>query len=106
MFQLNACERGNILIVHTEENWFNSYIRLGEPNQWLEISWRPCNYPQLNIQTIEVTDEKLAAHIRKEFANDLWVAAKMNLEGVTLDENSHILDEDCGYGFRDEEDDD
>ena len=65
MFELDATERGNILLVHNEEKWINSWIRLPEPHRWLQISFRDCNYPALNVSTIEVTDEALAAHIRK-----------------------------------------
>lgn len=101
MFQLSVTERGNILLVHSEENWINAWIRLPEPDiklkdrakPWLEISFRDCNYPALNVQTIEVTDEDLAKHIRKEFGGGLWSVNKMNLAGVVNEDNEIIEDE-------------
>lgn len=93
MLELNATERGNILLTHTEENWINAWIRLPEPNRWLQVAFRDCNYPALNVTTIEVTDEDLAAHIRKDFAGGLWHVNKMNLDGV-LDAHGEIIEDE------------
>ena len=91
----DVCERGNILLIHDEENWMNGWMRLA-PKLWLQVSYRPCNYPALNISAASVSDEELAAHITKEFGNGLWFASKLNLDGVELSSDGHILggDED------------
>lgn len=97
MFEIEACERGNIWLINGEERWHNAWIRL-DGNNWLEISIRPCNYPGLNVQTVTVTDEELYNHIRKEFGGGGWLARKINLEGfeVPLNEDDHVI------GFEDE----
>jgi hypothetical protein len=85
-----ASERGNIYLVHIEENWHNAWINLFG-FLWLEISIRPCNYPALNVACVSISDEKLAEHINKEFGGGLWKAMKMNIQGVKLDEDSTII---------------
>lgn len=96
MFELNETERGNILLTHDEEFYLNSYTRLGD-NRWLEVSFRSDNYPAYNVQTINVTDAELSAHITREFGGGLWYARKMNLDGVKIDESNHVI----GYEDKD-----
>lgn len=90
---IDECERGNIWLVHVEEDYHNAYFRLTD-NRWLEVSIRPCNYPGFNVKTITVSDAELAAHIRKEFGGGMWHARKMNLEGVELDAESNVVGDD------------
>ena len=85
MLEFCETEKSNIYLVSEEGDFHHAYIRLPDgPNRWLEISIRPCNYPALLVQTITVTDADLAVHINKEF--DGWIARKMNLEGVAVDD--------------------
>jgi hypothetical protein len=84
------CERGNILITHEGENWHNAYFRFGN-EFWLEITYRPCNYPSLNVSVIKLDDKKLAEHINKEFGNGLWIAQKMNIAGVNVNKDGYII---------------
>lgn len=90
---IDATERGNILLAHDEEFWLNAWLRLPGENQWLQISYRRENYPALHVATVTITDENLAAHIRKEFGGGLWYARKLNIEGVTV-EDGHIVGDD------------
>jgi len=89
---INANERGNILLAHDEEFYLNAWIRLPE-SQWLQISYRNDNYPALEISTITSTDEALAAHINKEFGGGLWSVRKLNIDGVNVEDN-HIVGDD------------
>ena len=76
-------EKGNILLVHEEEFYFNAWIQL-EKDIWLEIAYRHHNYPALTVQTTKTTDKALAEHINKEFSNGLWVVRKANIEWIDL----------------------
>ena len=87
--EINECERGNILLSHDEEPWMNAWLRL-LGDKWLQISYRPCNYPALDVSTVNISDEDLAEHIRTEFEGGLWYASKMNIEGVELDEYGKV----------------
>lgn len=94
-FDLDATERGNILLVHNEEFYLNSWTRLGDgPNRWLQVSYRADNYPAFTVNTITTSDEELAAHIRKEFGGGLWTARKLNIEGVKVAPDQCILGND------------
>lgn len=77
-------ERGNVLIVHREEPWFNAWIRV-EGDIRLEISWRPCNYPALTVQTVKVSDDELFVHMIEQFS-DMWRIEKFNLGSHAGDE--------------------
>lgn len=83
-FEINETERGNIYLAHVEENWHNAWIRVAGDDRWLQISIRPCNYPALDVSTVTITDEDLAKHIREQFGGGLWIALKMNIEGVEV----------------------
>lgn len=87
LLELELCERGNIWIWQPEEGYHQAYLRLPDgPDRWLEISIRPCNYPGLSVQTIQLPAAELAAHINKEFADGNWVVRKMNLHGVVVED--------------------
>jgi len=89
-------ERGGILLVHNEEHWLNAWLRLS-PSEWLEISFRDCNYPALHVAITQVAnDADLAMHIRRNFADDLWHVNKCCLDGVTDSVNQIMpLEESC-----------
>lgn len=90
---INASERGNILLAHDEEFYLNAWIRLPD-SQWLQIAYRSDNYPALEISTITSTDEALAAHINKEFGGGLWSVRKLNIDGVNVEDNHVVGDDD------------
>lgn len=92
-FNIDATERGNILLANDEENWLNAWIRLPGENRWLQIAYRQENYPALDVSTVTITDEALAAHINKEFNSGGWTARKLNIEGVKVEDN-HIVGDD------------
>lgn len=91
--QYAACERGNIWLTHTEEDYHNAWFRL-EGDFWLQVSIRPCNYPGFEVNTVAISDRRLAAHIRKQFGNGVWRAMKMNLDGVALDGDGLVIGEE------------
>ena len=82
-------ERGNIWLVHVEENYHNAWIRL-PADMWLEVSIRPDNYPGLSVQLVRCSEEDLAKHIRKYFGGHMWIAKKMNIAGVTTTPEGYI----------------
>ena len=77
-------ERGGTLLQHSEECWINAWIPLEKDNTWLQISYRDCNYPALDITTTTITKEELAKHIIENFGEDvkdgLWIVKKCNLD--------------------------
>lgn len=79
----NLTERGGILLENREETQMNAWLPL-EGNQWLQISYYPCNYPSLNVSVITITPKKLAAHIQANFSGRDVRVAKMNLPGVVV----------------------
>ena len=79
-FSWSATERGNILL-DDSEGGFNAWMRLPGDNLWLETTYRPSNYPSVNVGVIEATDKKLAAHINAECKG--MRICKCNIEGVT-----------------------
>lgn len=84
-------ERGNIWLVNSDSPGDqNAWLRLGG-NRWLQISTRLENYPGMNVNVIEATDEALAKHIRKEFGGGNFYARKMNLDGVEVDNEGNLL---------------
>ena len=91
---INASERGNILLVHDEEFYLNAWIRLPD-SQWLQIAYRNDKYPALEVSTINITDEALATHINKEFGGGLWRVRNLNIDGVNV-EDDHIVGNDDG----------
>lgn len=91
LLNVAECERGNILITHEEEFYLNAWLRLDGKDQWLQVSYRSDNYPALNVSTVTVTEEELAAHIRKEFGGGLWYVRKMNIKGVQIDDHNHVI---------------
>lgn len=91
---INANERGNILLAHDEEFYLNAWIRLPGKDQWLQIAYRHDNYPALEVSTIAIADETLAAHINKEFGGGLWSVRKLNIEGVKVSLDNHIIGDD------------
>lgn len=89
--RFSQCERGNIWLVNDEEpGWHNAWIRL-QGDIWLEISIRPENYPGLTVQTVQTSNEKLAAHINREFNGGNWLARKCNIDGVEIDSHNRII---------------
>ena len=94
LLDVAECERGNILITHEEEFYLNAWVRLDGKDQWLQVSYRSDNYPALNVSTVTVTEEELAAHIRKEFGGGLWHVRKMNIKGVQIDDHNHVIGDD------------
>jgi len=75
-------ERGNIWLTNDDEpGHHNVWIGL-QGDIWLEITIRPANYPGLTVQTIQISDKELAAHINKNFGGGTWVARKCNIDGV------------------------
>lgn len=91
LLNLDETEKGNIWLVHSEENYHNAWIRLGG-NRWLEITIRPCNYPGLTVKTVSMTDKELADHINQEFNSGLWIVRKMNLSGVFYSPETLIVE--------------
>lgn len=83
-----ATERGNILLVHAEENWMNAWVKLptaeGHEDVWLEIALRTGNYPALTVQTVHATEAEMAKHINEKFADEVWFVHKMNIAGVMV----------------------
>ena len=73
----SECERGNVLLTHTEEDMFNAWIQL-DGDIRLEIAWRPQNYPSLTVQLVKCSDEELWQHLIKEFST-MWNISKLNL---------------------------
>ena len=72
-------ECGNTWLVDGFRQYFLS--NLGEDN-WLEITINPENYPGFMVHVITGTEEKMVAHIQKE-----WIGAfvrKCNLDGVCV----------------------
>jgi hypothetical protein len=61
---------------------------------WLQIALRPCNYPALDVQTVRIPEAELAQHINENFADEVWVVHKMNIEGVKVDRNNRIAVEE------------
>lgn len=82
-------ERGGVLI-RNDNGDFNAWLTIPGSNEWREISWRAENYPALRTSDITATPEELAAHIQANFVG--WVARKMNLLNVELDENGEIVE--------------
>lgn len=90
-------ERGNTLLVHEEEHWFNAWLQLDHRrNVWLEIAFRDCNYPSLSVQTVCITDKKLATHINHEFSSGAWRVFTNNIEGVKIDTNMSRTNDNAG----------
>lgn len=88
-FHLDETERGNIWLIDPENPGRQQvYIRL-DGIDWIEISTRPENYPGLKVQTITVTDQKLARHIMDKFEG--WEALKLNLEFPVPVDGSNII---------------
>jgi hypothetical protein len=81
-------ERGGVLVCNGDGD-FNAWLRQGDSSNWREISWRQGNYPALNVQDVEISPTDLATHIQKNFVG--WVARKMNLPGMLLDNGGEIL---------------
>ncbi len=80
-------EKGNVLLVSSHEDSWNAWLRLGglDSDLRLEISWRPDNYPSLNLCLIQCSDEKLYQHLVDKFNHD-WIVRKLNLgEHTTLE---------------------
>ena len=77
----NECERGNTLL-HDGNGGFVAWF-VQEDDQLLEISYQPDNYPKLNVNTVELTDEQLAEHINQKCQG--WTIDKLNVVGVNVD---------------------
>ena len=102
IFDLDQTERGNIWLWNTDSPGDqNAWIRLGN-DRWLQISTRLDNDPGLHVSVIRTTEEKLAAHVRREFGGGCWVARKMNLEGVEVGDNGNLLVDEAEWDVADE----
>lgn len=76
-------ERGNILLVG-DEGYFESWTRpLAHTKEWINISWRPDNYPALNVSIHSLTDEELWGNILRN-CGGMYVR-KLNLAGAPVD---------------------
>jgi hypothetical protein len=82
-------ERGNTWL--TSDGDHNAWLRLGD-NLWLEISIRLDNYPGLNVNLLEASPGRLAAHIRKE-CGGMYIR-KLNLDGVRAEDGAVVGDEE------------
>lgn len=80
-------ERGGVLLT-TDDGGFQAYLTIEGTDEWMEISWRPDNYPALHTTTLTATKKQLAEHIRKNYVG--WTARKMNLPDVPLDHNAEV----------------
>jgi hypothetical protein len=78
---ISLTERSGILL--GQEDNMNAWLRMDGENQWLQISYRPENYPALNVNQISLTDAELVEHINKNFDTS-WSIRKCNIEGVDL----------------------
>ncbi len=79
-------ERGNTLLVSSYDDKWNAWIRLsGTGDIRLEISWRPDNYPALNLCLVKCNDEGLYQHLVQQF-DQQWQILKLNLNGHTSEE--------------------
>lgn len=87
------CERGNIYLMHTEENYHNAWFRVGD-DHYIQLSIRPRNYPAIDLSLIKISEEKLAEHIRKEFGGGSWYAMKLNIKGVETDSHGVVIGDD------------
>lgn len=87
MHHWTANERGNVLLTG-DEGELHAYLRLPFKGYWLEISYRPQNYPSLNVASLKISDAKLAAHINQKLVG-MWVR-KGNLEGLNVDKEGQI----------------
>lgn len=74
-------ERGNTLL-SDDDGGLNAWIRL-DGNVRLEISYRPANYPALNVATVKLSDAELLTHIKNR-CQGMYVR-KLNLDGADFD---------------------
>ena len=91
MFDLanGLTERGGTLL--SGEVGFNAWLPLGDfpgCTEWLEITWRPENYPSLNVQTVKTTEAKLARHINAKMGG--FTVLKRNLCGLDIEDGRII----------------
>lgn len=73
-------EKGNVLLVCSYDDSWNAWLRIGglDSEVRLEISWRPENYPSLNLCLVQCSDENLYQHLVSKFSGD-WIVRKLNL---------------------------
>jgi len=70
----HACERGNVMLSN-DDNYI-SWLTIG-PDQRLEFSFCPDNYPKLNVKLVEMTNEQLCDYIQSKLVG--WTSHKLNL---------------------------
>ena len=88
----SACDRGNVLLSGVDGDVFNAYLRL-PGGGFLEITYRPENYPKVNVAALDITEEYLARHINKRCRG--MFADKANVEGLDLNEAGFIRDSEA-----------
>jgi hypothetical protein len=79
-----ACERGNTLLSSGEGNMI-AWLDLPGGEHRLEVSFTPDNYPALNVQVVDLSDEGLADHINSELCG--WLVHKCSVRGVKSELN-------------------
>lgn len=89
MNNFNESEKGNILLIDTNETFnVHAFIRI-EDDYWLEVRYYEDNYPSLVVKTMKSKEMELAERINEEF--DGWFAKKLNIVGVEVDEDNLIM---------------
>lgn len=94
--EFHETERCNVLLTGTEEFRLNAWIRLRDDVR-LEITYRPENYPSLELRVVTVSDKKLAEHIQKTCVGML--VRKLNPDiypNIRRDEDGRIVEPDDG----------
>ena len=77
-------ERGNTWL-RSEEGTNHYFVASTGPNEWLEVSIYPHNYPGFNVSTVECSEEEIARQIRRDC--DGWTVVRCNIDGVEFYNN-------------------
>jgi hypothetical protein len=92
LLAIGMTERSGTLLLCEGE--FNAWLPIGDfpgCTEWLEISWRPENWPSLNVQTVKTTEAELAKHINANMGGFLIISK--NLCGLNTVEDDPDLPE-------------
>lgn len=80
-------ERGNVMLSsHELYSQFNAWIALYE-DVWLEISYRPENYPALLVSLVRISEDELFDHLVESYYDSAeWCIDKLNLSTYSADD--------------------
>lgn len=89
----NLNERGGNLLTHAEERRLVAWLPIPDKKDlWLEITYYQDNYPSLSVSVLTSTEASLAEHITRKFGRQMeWYVSKINLPGVTVEDDHVVL---------------